>query len=210
MKLTCFLLIFLFDCVQEIRGLTEEIEAKIKETIDADDDEQQVVRKAQASQGAKAPTKSKCNNKILSFFFLFVSVFIIYNFVFSSAKRKQQGKDSTEDEVSMDEDEPEMPGHPAHLGNTTPHRRTPHKKPSTKQGRSNRTKIVRNQVSSEDESSVEEAEDEEDEEENDSEKEAQTAAKLKKNGSSRSTRRMQSESDHDDFIKPASRGISLY
>ena len=44
--------------------MIEEIEAKIQETIDADEDEQQVVRKAQASQGAKAPTKKKCNNFI--------------------------------------------------------------------------------------------------------------------------------------------------
>jgi hypothetical protein len=180
--------------------LIEEIEAKIQETIDADEDEQQVVRKAHASQGAKAPTKNKCNN----FIRILVSVFIISNCVFPSAKRKQQAKDSLEDEVSMDEDEPEMPGHPAHLENATPHSRTPRKKPSSKQGRSTHKKIVINQSSSEDESSVEEEDDDE------SEKEAQPAAKSKKNiESSRSTRRMQSESDQEDFIKPTSRGISL-
>lgn len=41
--------------------MIEEIEAKIQETIDADEDEQQVVRKAQASQVTKAPAKNKRN-----------------------------------------------------------------------------------------------------------------------------------------------------
>ncbi|XP_046630867.1 condensin complex subunit 1-like isoform X2 [Daphnia pulicaria] len=171
---------------QEIRGLIDEIEAKIKETVDADQDEQQVVRKAQASQVTKAQAPK------------------------NKPKRKQRAKDSEEEEVSMDDDEPEMPGHPAHLG--TPH--SSNKKTPLRHGRNIRKKIAIPQVSSDDESSVEEDEDDDDDSEKEDRK-AQLAAKLKKNmGSTRSIRatRRQTEadsgSDQDVFIKPASRGKS--
>ncbi len=105
----------------------------------------------------------------------------------------------------MDDDEQEMPGHPAHLG--TPH--SPNKKTPLRHGRNIRKKIAIPQGSSDDESiSVEEEDDSEKEE-----RKAQLAAKLKKNmGSTRSIRStkrqtdVDSESDQDVFIKPASRG----
>jgi hypothetical protein len=124
-----------------------------------------------------------------------------------TAKRKQRAKDSEEEEVSMDDDEPEMPGHPAHLG--TPH--SSNKKTPLRHGRNIRKKIVIPQVSSSDESSVEEEEEDDDDSEKEDRK-AQLAAKLKKNMGSRSIRatRRQTEadsgSDQDVFIKPASRG----
>lgn len=126
-----------------------------------------------------------------------------------TAKRKQRAKDSEEEEeVSMDDDEPEMPGHPAHLG--TPH--SSNKKTPLRHGRNIRKKIAIPQVSSDDESSVEEDEDDDDDSEKEDRK-AQLAAKLKKSmGSTRSIRatRRQTEadsgSDQDVFIKPASRG----
>ncbi len=125
-----------------------------------------------------------------------------------TAKRKQRAKDlDSEEEVSMDDDEPEMPGHPAHLG--TPH--SPNKKTPLRHGRNIRKKIAIPQGSSNDESSVEEELDDDDSEKED--RKAQLAAKLKKNmGSTRSIRatRRQTEadsgSDQDVFIKPASRG----
>lgn len=41
--------------------MIEEIEAKIQETVDTATDEQQVIRKAQASQAVKASSKGKRN-----------------------------------------------------------------------------------------------------------------------------------------------------
>ena len=59
--------------------MIEEIEAKIQETIEADDDEQQVIRKAQTSQATKTPAKSKRNYWFLVsllWFFSFLMIMI--------------------------------------------------------------------------------------------------------------------------------------
>lgn len=39
--------------------MIEEIEAKLAETLEADEDEQHVVRKAQAAVASKTPSKAK-------------------------------------------------------------------------------------------------------------------------------------------------------
>ncbi|XP_057379225.1 condensin complex subunit 1-like [Daphnia carinata] len=165
---------------QEIRGLIEEIEAKIQETVDNATDEQQVIRKAQASQAVKASSKGK-------------------------PKRKKPVKNSSEsDEVSMEEDDPDMPGHPAHLEKATPHNRSPLRKPVRQREQSSRKRIaVPQSSSSNDELNAEEEEEEEEEE-------AMPVFKLQKE--TRSSRAMHRRakancgSEEDDFIKPSSRG----
>lgn len=56
MYLLRFYLLCLF-VFQEVRALIEEIENKIAETIEAKQDEQQVVKKATQASSTKAPAK---------------------------------------------------------------------------------------------------------------------------------------------------------
>lgn len=167
---------------QEIRGLIEEIEAKIQETVDTATDEQQVIRKAQASQAVKASSKGK-------------------------PKQKKSVKNSSEsDETSIEEDDPEMLGHPALMEKATQHNRSPRRKPARQHVQSSRKRIaIPQSSSSNDELNPEEEEEEEAEEE----AEAEPVLKLPKE--TRSSRAMQRRakancgSEEDDFIKPSSR-----
>lgn len=179
--------------------MIEEIEAKIQETVDTATDEQQVILKAHASQAVKSSSKSK-RKRFDSLMTCCVGHVRDFHLLLPTAKRKQQAKSLSEsNEVSPDEDDLDIPGHPAHLDKASPHNRSPRRRPGRQRERSTRKKIAVAQSSS-DESSAQEEE----------EKEAEPVVKLQKE--TRSSRALQrradanTDSEQDDFIKPPPRG----
>lgn len=89
--------------------MIDEIEAKIQETIETNEDEQQVVRKAQASQATKSSTKSKGNILFTIKCISYISIHL------KTAKKKKTVTESDEENDEPSEDSDSDLPHPAHV-----------------------------------------------------------------------------------------------